>query len=116
MFTNTCTMAERRRSLPALPKEITSPDACWEGSAQGLSPLHAMVGAIMDVSLSPGGRAKKPSGFSASSPIMLFSMIPVPGTTMPEPDPQEEVTETAIPAASTTETCCLLYTSDAADE
>src|SRR5660397_161869 len=102
MFTNTCTMAERRRSLPALPKEITSPDACWEGSAQGLSPLHAMVGAIMDVSLSPGGRAKKPSGFRSSSPIMLFSMIPVPGTTMPEPDPQEEVTQTAIPAASTT--------------
>src|SRR5660398_251729 len=72
----------------------------------GPGPVSAACdgGAIMDVSLSPGGRAKKPSGFRSSSPIMLFSMIPVPGTTMPEPDPQEEVTETAIPAASTTET------------
>ena len=36
-------------------------------------------GAIIDDTRCPGGLAWKPSGCRSSSPIMLFSMIPVPG-------------------------------------
>ena len=48
-------------------------------------------------SRTPAGWRWKPSGFRSSSPIMLFTWIPVPGTTTPEPSPFVLVTLQAMP-------------------
>ena len=46
---------------------------------------------------------KNPSGDRSCSPIMLFTCMPVPGTTTPEPSPFVHVTEQAHPSVSITE-------------
>ncbi len=59
-------------------------------------------------STASGARAAarwKPSGLRSSSPMMLLTWMPVPGTTTPEPSPFVHVTAHARPAASTTEMC-----------
>ena len=45
----------------------------------------------------------KPCGFRSSSPSMLLTCTPVPGTYSPEPVPLEQVTEAHIPSPSSTE-------------
>ena len=46
---------------------------------------RAMLGAIFDGSLAPGGPASTPRRFNSSSPRQLLSHIPVPGGISPEP-------------------------------
>src|SRR5579875_2697656 len=87
-----CRMAERIRLEPALP--ITS----------SATPSRiTTVGAIMLGSRRPGGWRWKPSGLRSCSPSMLLRWIPVPGTTTPEQEPLEQVTEHAQPSLSSTE-------------
>ncbi len=51
----------------------------------------------------PGWWRWKPSGFRSCSPSMLLRCMPVPGTTTPEHDPFEQVTEAHAPSPSITE-------------
>ena len=67
----------------------------------GSPPRSISAGAIIEVIRTPGGAAPKPPGFRSSSPSMLLSMIPVPGTTTPELDPLEPERLAMPPSAST---------------
>ena len=85
-----CRTAERIRFEPALP------------STSSTSPSRiAIVGDIIDGIRRPGSVRWKPAGLRSSSPIMLLSWTPVPGTITPEPEPFEQVTLAQAPAAST---------------
>lgn len=63
----TCSRAVRMRLLPPLPGSIAPP------------PANNNDGAIIEATRSPGGLTWNPSGCRSSSPIMLLSMMPVPG-------------------------------------
>ena len=56
----------------------------------------------------PGSWRWKPSGLRSCSPSMLLRCMPVPGTTTPEQDPLEHVTEAQSPSSSITETWVVL--------
>ena len=58
------------------------------------------VGAIMLGIRRPGWCRWNPPGLRSSSPSMLLRWIPVPGTTTPEHDPFEQVTDAQAPSAS----------------
>ena len=58
------------------------------------------VGAIIDVIRTPAGSVPNPPGFRSLSPSMLLSMIPVPGTTTPDPDPLDDERLAIPPSAS----------------
>jgi hypothetical protein len=83
--------AVRIRLLPPLP----STNRTW-------SPDRSTEGDIIEATRSAGGEAKNPSGWRSSSPIMLLSMIPVPGTTYPDPSPLEVVRLATFPQPSLT--------------
>ena len=87
-----CRIAERIRFEPALPMAIS-----------GRPSRSTTVGAIMLGTRAPGGCWWNPSGFRSCSPSMLFRCMPVPGTTTPEQEPFEQVTDAQAPSASITE-------------
>ena len=88
-----CRIAERIRFEPALPS-----------TSSGAPSRSTTVGDIMLGIRRPGGWRWKPSGLRSCSPSMLFRCTPVPGTTTPEHDPFEQVTEHAQPSRSSTAT------------
>jgi hypothetical protein len=63
------------------------------------------VGAIIELTLRPGGIRWKPCGFRSSSPSMLLTWTPVPGTSSPDPVPFEQVTLAHIPSESIAVRC-----------
>ena len=81
-------IAPRSRALPALPT-----------TRRARSPSKQMLGAIIDVSRVPG----RCTPARSSSPSMLLSEMPVPGSTTPEPEPSEHESDAALPSESTTE-------------
>ena len=82
--------AERIRFEPPLPSPASS------------SPSRSStVGDIIEGMRRPAGRVWKPNGFRSSSPSMLLTWTPVPGTIRPEPVPFEQVTLAQRPSPST---------------
>ena len=86
----TSTSEDRIRSDPPVPSATTPP-----------SGPTRIDGLIIDPIRCPGGVAWNPSGFRSASPSMLFSWMPVPGTTKPEVTPLEVVIAATMPSAST---------------
>ena len=64
-----------------------------------------IVGDIIEGRREPASQRWKPSGFRSSSPSMLFTWTPVPGTTRPEPVPFEQVTDAQHPPPSIAVMC-----------
>ena len=61
-----------------------------------------VVGDIIEETRTPGGAAWNPLGWRSSSPSMLFSWMPVPGTRSPEPSPFDVVIAAMLPSSSAT--------------
>ena len=85
-----CRTADRIRFEPPLPSPSSS-----------LPSRSSTVGDIIEGTRRPGGRVWKPNGLRSSSPSMLLTWTPVPGTIRPEPVPFEQVTLAQRPSAST---------------
>ena len=80
-----------------------------EPTTSSTSPSRSTtVGAIIDGIRVPGAARWKPAGERSSSPMMLLTCTPVPGTTTPEPSPFVHVTAAARPSASMTLMCVVL--------
>ena len=89
-MTTTWTIAERIRADPDEPAtSATRPSSSTSD------------GAIMLVSRIPGTSLSEAT-LRSVSPSMLLRCTPVPGTTTPEPQPVEQVSEAAFPSASST--------------
>ena len=86
-----------------------SPSGCgWNRRCPAPAPARCRPeprsGVIMLGSRRPGGWRWKPSGLRSCSPSQLLRCIPVPGTTIPDPSPLEQVTAQARPWPSITDT------------
>ena len=79
-----------------------APAAAERELRRGRRPPSTMVGDIIDATRMPGGAAWKPSGCRSSSPSMLLSRMPVPGTTSPEHSPFDVVIDATLPSSSAT--------------
>ncbi len=87
-------MAVRIRLDPPEPRAAIEP-----------SGRKARLGAIMEEMRLFSGQTWKPKGLRSSSPSMLFSMMPVPGSMAPQPSPLDRLKAATLPAASTTLRC-----------
>jgi hypothetical protein len=67
-------MAVGIRDAPGEPTAMTPP-----------SSDEKIVGLMLEISRSPGSSEWKPLGFSSGSPRVLFTGMPVPGITSPDP-------------------------------
>jgi hypothetical protein len=91
MLLRTWRIALRMRFDPPLPVTANQP-----------SSRVIAVGAIIEDRRRSSGQPWGPEGLTSSSPSMLLSIMPVPGTSAPQPSPFDRVTEAALPAASIT--------------
>ena len=92
----------RRPRCASAPRPSTSGSAPTRRSPAPRTPPSGATridGLIIEPIRWPGGVAWNPSGLRSASPSMLFSWIPVPGTTKPEVTPLEVVIEATIPSA-----------------
>src|SRR5207249_7649284 len=96
----TCSTAVMIRVAPGAPSTST-----------GRPPHETIVGVIPVVRPLCGAMLFGPPGTGSKLIIELLNMNPSPGEITPEDDPSECVSETQLPARSTTATCVVSFDS-----